>query len=198
MTNGELDAVVDWIPRMPNICLRDLLSFISTTNLNDPMLQNCTVGCPEALKSSALIINTFEELEKPVLDAIRERTRCPIYTICPVVYMNFGSSAVLAPYQLNEFAWDLANSQRPFIWVIREDLVVGESTMLEKEFVEATKERGLILSCCNPMKVLSHHAIGGFLTHNGWNSKLDSICNGVPMICWPFFADQQTNCWYVC
>ncbi|XP_006853224.2 7-deoxyloganetin glucosyltransferase [Amborella trichopoda] len=115
-----------------------------------------------------------------------------------VLYVSFGSVIVLTPYQLNEFAWGLASSQRPFIWVLREDLVVGKSAMLEKEFVEATKERGLIMSWCNQMKVLSHLAISGFLTHNGWNSTLESICNGVPMICWPFFADQQTNCRYVC
>ncbi|XP_006853266.2 7-deoxyloganetin glucosyltransferase [Amborella trichopoda] len=235
MTNGDLDAVVDWIPGFPNIRLRDLPSFIRTTNLNDPMLQMCVVESPFSLKSQAIILNTFEELEKPVLDAMRERIRCPIYPIGPfasfsqsesndhlqlvsmslwkedaceewlndkqpksVVYVSFGSTTVLTPSQLNEFAWGLANSQRPFIWIIREDLVIEESAALEKAFVKATKERGLILSWCNQMKVLSHHAIGGFLTHNGWNSTIESICNGVPMICWPFFADQQTNCRYVC
>ncbi|KAL4196252.1 hypothetical protein AMTRI_Chr04g245170 [Amborella trichopoda] len=236
LTNGDLDTVVDWIPGMPNIRLRDLPSFIRTTNLNDLMLQYCKVECPAALRASALILNTFEDLDKPILDVMRERFPCPIYTIGPVVsfsrsessdllksvsmslwkqedaclewlndkepksvlYVSFGSVIVLTPYQLNEFAWGLASSQRPFLWVIRKDLVVGKSAMLEKEFVEATKERGLILSWCNQMKVLSHHAISGFLTHNGWNSTLESICNGVPMICWPFFADQQTNCRYVC
>ncbi|ERN14706.1 hypothetical protein AMTR_s00038p00224660 [Amborella trichopoda] len=180
--------------------------------------------------------NTFEDLEKPVLDAMRERISCSIFTIGPVVsfsqsesmvhlnsvsmslwkeedaclewlndkelksvlYVNFGSLAILTPNQINEFACGLANSQRPFIWVIRDDLVAGESAMLEKEFVEATKERGLILSWCNQMKVLSHHAIGGFLTHNGWNSTIESISNGMPMICWPYLVEQQTNCWYVC
>ncbi|ERN14702.1 hypothetical protein AMTR_s00038p00223560 [Amborella trichopoda] len=182
---------------MPNISLRDLPSFIRTTILSDIVQQFCKVKCRDALKASALILNTFEDLEKPVLDAMRERISCPFYTIGPVVsfsqsesnvhlnsvsrslwkeedaciewlndkepksvlYVNCGRLAILTPNQNNEFAWVLANSQRPFIWVIRDDLVAGKSAMLEKEFVEATKERGLILSWCNQMKLLSHQHV---------------------------------------
>ncbi|KAL5558965.1 hypothetical protein UlMin_035176 [Ulmus minor] len=115
-----------------------------------------------------------------------------------VVYVNFGSITVMTLEQLVEFAWGLANSNKSFLWVIRPDLVAGDSAVLPPEFVEETKERSLLTSWCPQEQVLSHPAVGGFLTHSGWNSTIESISAGVPMLCWPFFAEQQTNCRYCC
>ncbi|OVA18812.1 UDP-glucuronosyl/UDP-glucosyltransferase [Macleaya cordata] len=115
-----------------------------------------------------------------------------------VVYVNFGSITVMTAQQLSEFAYGLANSKHPFLWIIRPDMVSGENAKLPEEFVEETKGRGMLASWCPQEQVLSHPSIGGFLTHSGWNSTIESISEGVPMICWPFFAEQQTNCRYVC
>ncbi|XP_050384598.1 7-deoxyloganetin glucosyltransferase-like [Argentina anserina] len=115
-----------------------------------------------------------------------------------VVYVNFGSVAVLTPKQLVEFAWALANSKFHFLWVIRPDLVLGESAILPPEFVAETKERGLIATWCPQEELLHHPSVGGFLTHCGWNSTVESLTAGVPMLCWPVFGDQQTNCFYTC
>ncbi|CAN1333249.1 7-deoxyloganetin glucosyltransferase [Linum perenne] len=115
-----------------------------------------------------------------------------------VVYVNFGSVTVMTSHQLAEFAWGLAHSGKTFLWVIRSDLVRGESAILPQEFTDEIKERGMLVSWCPQGKVLKHPSIGGFLTHCGWNSTLESLTSGVPMICWPFFADQQTNCWVIC
>ena len=115
-----------------------------------------------------------------------------------VVYVNFGSITVMTSEQLREFAWGLAGSGRPFLWVIRADLVGGDSAVVPPEFLEETKERGMVARWCPQERVLEHPAVGGFLTHSGWNSTLESLCGGVPMLCWPFFAEQQTNCWFVC
>ncbi|KAK7381202.1 hypothetical protein VNO78_33733 [Psophocarpus tetragonolobus] len=115
-----------------------------------------------------------------------------------VVYVNFGSITVMSPEHLLEFAWGLANSKRPFLWIIRPDLVTGGSVILSSEFVSETSDRGLIANWCPQEQVLNHPSIGGFLTHCGWNSIIESICAGVPMLCWPFFSDQPTNCRYIC
>ncbi|XP_068501217.1 7-deoxyloganetin glucosyltransferase-like [Phaseolus vulgaris] len=115
-----------------------------------------------------------------------------------VVYVNFGSITIMSPEKLLEFAWGLANRKRPFLWIIRPDLVIGGSVILSSEFVNEISDRALIASWCPQEQVLNHPSIGGFLTHCGWNSTIESICAGVPMVCWPFFADQPTNCRNIC
>ncbi|KAL6641162.1 hypothetical protein ACP70R_019343 [Stipagrostis hirtigluma subsp. patula] len=117
-----------------------------------------------------------------------------------VVYANFGSIAVLTSKQLVELAMGLANSGYAFLMVIRDDLAkgAGPNGVLPPSFIEETKDQGYITSWCPQAAVLRHEAVGAFLTHCGWNSVLESISSGVPMLCWPFAADQQTNCRFVC
>ncbi|CAN6251567.1 unnamed protein product [Urochloa humidicola] len=112
-----------------------------------------------------------------------------------VVYANFGSITVLTSQQVEELAWGLANSGYEFLLAIRDD---GDGGDVTPEFVEETKGRGYVTSWCPQAAVLRHKAVGAFLTHCGWNSMLESICCGVPMLCWPFTADQQTNCRFAC
>ncbi|CAL9770954.1 unnamed protein product [Musa acuminata subsp. burmannicoides] len=235
ITSGYLDMPVDWIPGFNNMRLRDFPSFIRTTDPKDVMLNFCTREAQRASMASAVILNTFEELERPVLEAMASILPA-VYTVGPltllsqrvadspltsihsnlwkedsgcmewlegrrpgsVVYVNFGSITVMSNTQLLEFAWGLANSGYDFLWVIRPDLVRGDAAVLPQEFVEETKERGLLASWCPQEAVLSHASVGGFLTHSGWNSTIESISGGVPMLSWPFFAEQQTNCRYAC
>ncbi|KAK9111013.1 hypothetical protein Scep_018532 [Stephania cephalantha] len=115
-----------------------------------------------------------------------------------VVYVNFGSVAVMSQEQLSELAWGLANSGHYFLWIIRPDLVSNAPTVLPKEFILETEERGMLTNWCDQEQVLSHPSVAVFLTHSGWNSTIESIVEGVPMICFPLFAEQQTNCKFVC
>jgi UDP:flavonoid glycosyltransferase YjiC (YdhE family) len=115
-----------------------------------------------------------------------------------VLYVSFGSLASMNEEELVETAWGLANSGMPFLWVIRPNLVqCSEKVGLPDGFQELTRGRGMVVSWAPQQEVLGHHAVGGFWTHNGWNSTLESICEGVPMICRPHFADQMINARYV-
>lgn len=115
-----------------------------------------------------------------------------------VVYVNFGSVALLTPEQLVEFAWGLADSGHSFLWVIRPDLMPCETAVLSPAFQEATRGRKWLAGWCPQEDVLRHPSVGGFLTHCGWNSTLESLAAGVPVICCPFIGDQPTNCRYCC
>ncbi|KAL0341336.1 UNVERIFIED_CONTAM: UDP-glycosyltransferase 76F1 [Sesamum radiatum] len=116
-----------------------------------------------------------------------------------VLYLSFGSIAAMDQQKLNEMAWGLADSMQPFLWVVRPGLVRDSEwlAVLPNEFLEATRDRGYIVKWAPQQEVLSHPAVGGFWTHSGWNSTLESICEGVPMICSPFFGDQMVNSRYV-
>ncbi|KAM3373194.1 hypothetical protein ACQJBY_019905 [Aegilops geniculata] len=115
-----------------------------------------------------------------------------------VVYVNYGSITTMSGQELVEFAWGLANCGYDFLWIVRNDLVKGDTTVLPSEFQEATKGRCLLASWCEQNAVLRHEAVGAFLTHCGWNSMMEGLSAGVPMLCWPFFAEQQTNSRYAC
>lgn len=80
-----------------------------------------------------------------------------------VVFVNFGSITTMTHAQHIEFAWGLANSNKHFLWVIRPDLVKDENApILPQDFLNETKERGLLVSWCSQREVLKHKAIGGF------------------------------------
>ncbi|CAN0891780.1 Anthocyanidin 5,3-O-glucosyltransferase [Linum grandiflorum] len=144
--------------------------------------------------SAGIIVNSFDALEANVLRAIVDG-RCtpgspppPIYSVGPivketssavskhmcltwldsqpkgsVVFLCFGRDGVFFEAQLAEMAKGLEKSGARFLWVVRDP---------ESE-------------------VLSHGSVGGFVTHCGWNSILESLCVGVPMIGWPLYAEQK-------
>ena len=51
----------------------------------------------------------------------------------------------------------------------------------------------MIVGWCPQEKVLSHTSVGGFLSHCGWNSVLEAVVAGVPMVAWPLYAEQRLN-----
>ncbi|CAL5331324.1 unnamed protein product [Camellia sinensis] len=124
-----------------------------------------------------------------------------------VVFVSFGSGGTLSQDQLNELALGLELSGQRFLWVVRSpnDKSANAAffnaqsqndplSFLPKGFMERTQGRGLVVPSWAPqIEVLSHRATGGFLTHCGWNSTLESIVHGVPLIAWPLYAEQKMN-----
>ncbi|XP_078148776.1 indole-3-acetate beta-glucosyltransferase-like [Carex rostrata] len=110
-----------------------------------------------------------------------------------VVYVSFGSSVSLTNKQMEELAEGLRSSGKYFLWVVR----AAEQKTLPKGFVENPGDNGLVVTWSQQLKVLANEAIGCFLTHCGWNSTLEAICFGVPMLAIPQWTDQPTNAKFI-
>ncbi|GLT31410.1 hypothetical protein SLA2020_061480 [Shorea laevis] len=240
--NEDMDRLIKMVEGMENFLRgRDLPSYCRAKNLEveGTRVQTFAQETRRSATAHALILNTFEDLEGPILSHIR--TKFPkIYTIGPlhahlktklsaknpvssdslnsirkvdrsciswldqqamhsVVYVSFGSIAGLTREQLLEVWYGLVKSKVTFLWVVRPDSVLGHwvDEDVPVELMEGTKERGYLVDWAPQEEVLDHWAVGGFLTHSGWNSTLESMVAGVPMICWPQFADQHVNSRYV-
>ncbi|CAI0553353.1 unnamed protein product [Linum tenue] len=99
-----------------------------------------------------------------------------------IVYVSFGTIAEVSRRQKEEVGKALVSSGRPFLW-----------TMERGDGGEGGGGWGRLVEWCSQVDVLSHGAVGCFLTHCGWNSTLESMCLGVPTVGFPQFSDQETN-----
>ncbi|XP_019176939.1 PREDICTED: UDP-glycosyltransferase 74G1-like isoform X2 [Ipomoea nil] len=222
------DEVVE-IPGLPCLEPKDMPSFIYSPESYPFVLDLLVDQFCNVEKADWILINTFYELEREVIDWMRKlwvvgaigptipskyldnrlpddkeyglSVFKPMTEVCmkwlddrqdgSVVYVSFGSMVGLQEEQMEELAWALRRSNRPFLWVVRSE----EANKLPKNFAEEIEEekRGLVVSWCPQLQVLTHYAVGCFLTHCGWNSTLEAISLGVPMIAMPQWSDQTTN-----
>jgi hypothetical protein len=115
-----------------------------------------------------------------------------------VVYVSLGSLAVITHDQFTEFLSGLVAAGYPFLWVLRPDMVGASrdhDTPTPQEAIRAAggNRAARVVAWAPQRDVLRHRAVGCFLTHAGWNSTVEGVVEGVPMVCWPFFGDQQIN-----
>ncbi|TVU39007.1 hypothetical protein EJB05_12408, partial [Eragrostis curvula] len=120
-----------------------------------------------------------------------------------VVLLCFGSMGGSFPApQVREIADGLERIGHRFLWVLRGPQPVGSpyptdanvDELLPEGFLERTKDRGLVWPKWAPQKdILAHAAVGGFVTHCGWNSIMESLWHGVPLAPWPLYAEQHLN-----
>ncbi|GJN34367.1 hypothetical protein PR202_gb23020 [Eleusine coracana subsp. coracana] len=111
-----------------------------------------------------------------------------------VVYVSFGSVATPSPAQMAEVAEGLYNCGKPFLWVVR----ASETSKIPENFTDKVKERrGLVVTWSPQLEVLTHPAVGCFVTHCGWNSTTEGLSLGVAMVAMPQWSDQPMNAKYV-
>ena len=170
---------------------------------------------------ATVLVNTCQELEVGALAAMGAHDVLPVGPVLPsgddeagifkqdgaeymewldaqpassVVYVSFGSLSTMAREQLDELLRGLEESGRPYLCVVRKDI---KAALGEAEAAEMVGERrlmnGVAVEWCDQVRVLSHAAVGCFVTHCGWNSVLESVASGVPMACVPGMSDQRVN-----
>ncbi|XP_055835306.1 zeatin O-xylosyltransferase-like [Solanum dulcamara] len=109
-----------------------------------------------------------------------------------VLLVSFGTTTSLSIEQIKELAIGLETSQQKFIWIVSDVLLKEcEQVQIPKGYEERVQGRGVVVKDWAPqLEILGHSAIGGFLTHCGWNSILESVTMGIPLSIWPMVFDH--------
>ncbi|KAK7266554.1 hypothetical protein RIF29_19202 [Crotalaria pallida] len=115
-----------------------------------------------------------------------------------VIYVAFGSFTTINTTQFQELCFGLELCNRPFLWVVQPDMKEGTKHAYPEGFKERVTGRGRMVGWTPQQKILSHSSVACFVSHCGWNSTMESVSNGIPILCWPYFADQFLNKSYIC
>lgn len=152
-----------------------------------PLLPSAYLDCSDPRDS---VVGTSSRVEMDCTEWLEDKPPKS------VIYVSFGSLLPVSASQIEEIAMGLKDSGYSFIWVLRwpSNDATEVFSMLPGGFLNETKERGLVVPWCSQLKVLSHPSIGGFFSHCGWNSTLESISSGLPMLGFPLGVEQYTNC----
>jgi hypothetical protein len=204
----------DFLPGFPELRACDLPEMV-VDDINGPfgtMLHKMGLELPRA---HAVAINSFDTVHNPIENELKTKFKLllnvgPFILTTPqrmisdehgcipwlsqqenssVVYISFGSVVIPPPHELTALAEALEECGLPFIWAFRGN---PEET-LPNGFMERTKTKGKIVAWAPQYEILKHPSVGVCFTHCGWNSVLDCIVGGVPMISRPFFGDQRLN-----
>lgn len=203
---GKANDSLDYIPRNSSPHLADLFSKSSGQNMIRTFIQVLSWFST----AQSLLFNSFDELEGHAMNTLRSKLSIPIYSIGPciphmtlvdnspdpyykwldsqqtssVLYVSLGSFLPISTVHMVELAAGLQMSGVPFLWVVR-----GDCTEIKK----LGGEKGFVVPWCDQLSVLCHPSVGGFMTHCGWNSTLEGIYAGVPMVTYPLMWDQYPN-----
>ncbi|KAJ4977067.1 hypothetical protein NE237_002173 [Protea cynaroides] len=201
------------------LTLNDFLPVFNGSETEGPHFEFVMETSIATAKSQGLVVNSFYEYESAYLDYYNREFIPKAWCVGPlclaevqkfdrprekpdsikwldqklaegrsVLYVAFGSQAEITEEQLREMAVGLERSEVSFLWVVR-----SKGEVLE-ELEEKVKGRGLVVrEWVNQVEILRHESVHGFMSHCGWNSALESICESVPILAWPMMADQHLN-----
>ncbi|KAF9617346.1 hypothetical protein IFM89_035545 [Coptis chinensis] len=210
---GPNDEALSFIPGMSSVRSCDLPQeiFGNLESLFAGILHMAGLKLPSA---TAVVVNSFEELECSIFEDLKSKLKLclavgPLTVVSPsssnaedaygcllwldrqkpasVAYVSFGTSATPPPHELAALAEGLEASGVPFLWSLKEFAKVN----LPEGFLERTSARGKVVPWTPQSKVLNHAAVALIVTHCGWNTVLESIMGGVPIIYRPFFGDHM-------
>jgi UDP:flavonoid glycosyltransferase YjiC (YdhE family) len=221
--SDNCEDTIGYIPGVQAIEPKDLMSELQVIDTSTPMLRLIKKALHEVKRADFILCNTVQEREAETLLALQDKqptyaigpvfpnesTKSVVATNLmsefdctqwlktkpqgSVLYVSFGSYCQVTKNEFEEIAQGLLLSKVSFIWVLRPDTISYEEEGYIAPFEDQISDRGFIVPWCSQIEVLSNPAIGGFLTHCGWNSVLESMRIGVPMLCFPIFSDQITN-----
>nr|QTU90759.1 flavonoid 3-O-galactosyltransferase [Epimedium koreanum] len=211
---GKENSKIDFIPGMSEMQVGDFPEEVIGPNIDTGFAQMMHRTGKELPHASAVAINSFDELESPFLKDLQSKFKLclpigPLTFLSPpssdptngptgciswldsheqetVAYISFGTFATPPPNELAALAEAVEDSNTPFLWVLKE----AEKVHLPDGFLNRTSERGMVVPWSPQIKVLEHPSIGVFITHCGWNSVLEGIMCGVPLIFRPFLGDH--------
>ncbi|KAH7550525.1 hypothetical protein ACOSP7_024103 [Xanthoceras sorbifolium] len=208
---------VDYMSGISSLEMADLKTVFDK---NDQRVMQLALDCISRVpKSQYLLFTSIYDLESQVTNTLRESLSFPVYPIGPaipypelkrkssgsnsgdkadpdyiqwldsqpedsVLYVSLGSFLSVSSTQMDEIAAGLRNSGVRFVWVARRDA---------SRLQEICGETGLVLPWCDQLRVLCHSSVGGFWSHCGWNSTLEAVFGGVPILTFPLFLDQYPN-----
>ncbi|CAI8591353.1 unnamed protein product [Vicia faba] len=216
--NNAKDRSLDFLPGLSKMRVGDLPDDIINCGEDETLFSKTLASYGEVLpKAKAVVMNFFEELDLPLfVEDMRSKLQNMLYvgfltlsiplpplppsesdeTGClswldkqkgeSVIYVSFGTTVTPPPHELVALAEALEESGFPFLWSLKDNL----KGVLPQGFVERTSNIGKIVPWVPQTQVLGHDSVGVFVTHSGCNSVYESICNGVPLICRPFFGDH--------
>ncbi|PNY14822.1 UDP-glycosyltransferase 87A2-like protein [Trifolium pratense] len=202
---------------MPGISSLHTEDLRTVLHENDHRVLQLALECISKVpNANYLLLTTVQELEAETIDTLKSIFPFPIYPIGPsipyleleeknlvntdhshdyikwldsqpsesVLYISLGSFLSVSSAQMDVIVEALNSSGIRYLYVAR-----GETSRLK----EKCGEKGMVIPWCDQLKVLSHSSIGGFLSHCGWNSTLETVFAGVPILTFPLFLDQVPN-----